>query len=172
MTVADTNTALRIRTAETNDFAEIRRITLAAYLGAGHVSEGHPYLAILGDVEQRAGHAELWIAECDGRAVGSVMLTHPGRKYTEVALDGEIEFRMLAVDPAAQGLGVGREIVRRILDHARSLEGVEAVAITSGAWMTPAHRLYESLGFSRVPERDWSFDGGPRDLWVFRHGLR
>lgn len=171
MTVADTGTALRVRKAEASDFDEIRRITLAAYLEAGHVTEGHPYLAILGDVEQRARHAELWIAESRGRAVGSVMLTHPGRKYTEVALDGEIEFRMLAVDPAAQGLGVGRRIVEKILDHARSLDGVHAVAITSGAWMTPAHRLYGALGFVRVQERDWSFDGGPKDLWVFRHGL-
>ncbi|MGW9415711.1 GNAT family N-acetyltransferase [Arthrobacter cupressi] len=172
MTAVPTATELEIRVAGPEDFAEIRRVTIGAYLAAGHVTEGHPYLAVLGDVEQRARHAELWIAELGGRAVASVMITHPGRKYTEVALDGELEFRMLAVDPAAQGLGVGRAIVERILDHAHSLDGVEAVAITSGAWMAPAHRLYGSLGFVRVPERDWSFDGGPKDLWVFRHGLR
>lgn len=162
-----TSTTLETRQARKSDFDEVRRITLAAYAAAGHVTKGHPYLAVLGDVEQRASHAEVWIAESDGRPVGTVMLTAPTQRYTEVADEGELEFRMLAVDPSAQGQGVGRAIVEQILDHAHSLDGVNAVVLTSAASMAPAHALYKSLGFRRVPERDWSFDGGEKNLWVF-----
>lgn len=163
---------LSYRLARPEDFDAVCCITLDAYLNAGHFPESHPYLRILGDVERRASLAQVWLAELDGRATGTVMLTAAGQPYTEVARDRELEFRMLAVDPSAQGLGVGRAMVRWILDHAETLGGVDAVVLTSAAYMVPAHRLYESLGFERVPDRDWSFDNSPeKDLWVFRRSV-
>jgi GNAT superfamily N-acetyltransferase len=163
---------LSFRLARADDFDAVRRITLDAYLNAGHFPESHPYLGILGDVERRATLAQVWLAELDGRATGAVMLTSAGQPYTEVARDRELEFRMLAVDPSVQGLGVGRAMVAWILDHARALDDVDAVVLTSASYMLPAHRLYESLGFERIPDRDWSFDNSPdKDLWVFRRSV-
>ncbi|NJC23554.1 GNAT superfamily N-acetyltransferase [Arthrobacter pigmenti] len=162
---------LSFRLASREDFDAVRRITLDAYLAAGHVDEAHPYLRILADVERRAESAQVWLADYDGGPTGTVMLTGAGEPYTEVAREKELEFRMLAVDPAAQGNGVGRAMVEWILDRARALDGIDAVVLTSASYMVPAHRLYESLGFERMPERDWSFDGTERNLWVFRHAL-
>lgn len=163
---------LSFRRAQADDFDAVRRITLSAYLSAGHFDQSHPYLRILGDVERRAALAQVWLAEVDGKATGTVMLTADGEPYTEVARERELEFRMLAVDPSAQGLGVGRAIVAWILDHALALDEIDAVVLTSAAYMVPAHRLYESLGFERVPDRDWSFDNAAeKDLWVFRQSV-
>jgi GNAT superfamily N-acetyltransferase len=164
-------TVLSFRLAREDDFDAVRRITLDAYLAAGHFDETHPYVRVLGDVERRAAFAEVWLAELDGRATGAVMLTAAGQPYTEVAGERELEFRMLAVDPPAQGLGVGRAMVAWILDHARALDDVDAVVLTSAAYMVQAHRLYRSLGFERVPHRDWSFDGTEKNLWVFRRSV-
>ncbi len=75
---------------------------------------------------------------------------------------------MLAVDPAVQRGGIGRAMVDRIIDHARTLPGIEAVSLTSGSEMVQAHRLYESMGFSRVSERDWVVPNEDIVLWVFR----
>ena len=36
----------------------------------------------------------------------------------------------------------------------------------SAAYMTTAHRIYERLGFTRLPERDWSPRPGV-DLYAF-----
>lgn len=47
-------------------------------------------------------------AEVAGRVVAGVTLTFAGQPYSEIAQDGELEFRMLAVDPSCQGGGVGR----------------------------------------------------------------
>lgn len=74
---------------------------------------------------------------------------------------------MLAVDPAHQGAGLGRAVVREIVEHARQLPGIKAISITSATFMERAHRLYESLGFRRVPERDWFVPGEDVLLWVF-----
>ena len=76
---------------------------------------------------------------------------------------------MLAVDPAAQGRGVGLALVQHCLSRFRE-EGASAVVLSSLAEMTTAHRLYERLGFVRLPERDWSPLPGV-ELLVYRKEL-
>lgn len=156
------------RRALPSDLPEVRRITRDAYLRAGHFSADHPYMSVLEDVEHRAEHAQVWVAEAAGNVVAAVTLTFAGQPYAEIAQDRELEFRMLAVDPACQGGGVGRAVVSRIVDHARSLPDIEAISITSATFMERAHALYRSLGFRRAPERDWYVPGEGVLLWVFR----
>ena len=86
--------------------------------------------------------------------LGSVTLTIGGGPYFEwVPDDGDCGFRMLAVDPAVQGRGVGPRLVAECLDRAR-LAGCRRMIIGSTEWMTTAHRMYERLGFRRAPELD------------------
>lgn len=156
------------RRAASPDFPEVRRITLDAYLQAGHFSAHHPYMSVLADAEHRAEHAQLWVAEAAGQVVAAVTLTFAGQPYSEIATDGELEFRMLAVDPAHQGRGLGRAVVGQVVEHARQLAGIGAISITSATFMERAHELYRSLGFRRAPERDWYVPGEDVLLWVFR----
>lgn len=158
---------LVFRQAVPADFSEVRRITRNAYLRAGYFAADHPYMSVLDDVEHRAEHAQVWVAEAAGKVVAAVMLTFAGEPYSEIARDGELEFRMLAVDPEIQGSGVGRAVVREIVEHAQGLPGIEAISITSATFMERAHALYESLGFRRAPERDWYVPGEDVLLWVF-----
>lgn len=110
---------LTFRRAVRADFREVRRITRDAYVRAGHFPADHPYMSVLEDVEHRAEHAQVWVAEAAGKVVAAVTLTFAGQPYSEIARDGELEFRMLAVDPACQGVGVGRAMVREVVEHAR-----------------------------------------------------
>jgi ribosomal protein S18 acetylase RimI-like enzyme len=61
---------------------------------------------------------------------------------------------MLAVAHGARGRGVGEALVRQCVDRAREL-GLTGVALSTQPSMGPAHRVYERLGFTRAPERDW-----------------
>lgn len=81
--------------------------------------------------------------------VGSVTYTTHDGAYAEIAADGEAEFRMLAVDPAACSKGVGAALVQAVLDRTRR-HGCRTVRLSSAAPMTDAHRLYERLGFHRT----------------------
>lgn len=155
------------RRAVPTDFPEVRRITRDAYLRARHFLADHPYMRVLEDVEHRAEHAQVWVAEAAGKVVAAVTLTFARQPYSEIAQDGELEFRMLAVDPAHQGGGVGRAVVRQIVEHARQLPAINAISITSATFMERAHALYRSLGFRRAPERDWYVPGEDVLLWVF-----
>jgi GNAT superfamily N-acetyltransferase len=89
------------------------------------------------------------------RILGSVTLTIGGGPYFEwsTGVDGDCGFRMLAVDPAAQGRGVGPRLVAECLERAR-VAGCRRMVIGSTEWMTTAHRIYERIGFRRAPELD------------------
>jgi ribosomal protein S18 acetylase RimI-like enzyme len=163
---------ITFRRAVPADFPEVRRITRDAYLRAGHFAADHPYMSVLEDVEHRAEHAQIWVAEAAGKVVAAVTLTFASQPYTEIARAGELELRMLAVDPTHQGGGVGRAVVREVVARARQLPGIEAISITSATFMERAHSLYRSLGFRRVPDRDWYVPGESVLLWVFRLELQ
>lgn len=90
------------RRAVPDDFREVRRITRDAYLRAGHFSADHPYMDVLEDVERRAEHAQVWVTEAAGTVAAAVTLTFAGQPYSEIARDGELEFRMLAVAPSTR----------------------------------------------------------------------
>lgn len=61
---------------------------------------------------------------------------------------------MLGVAPEARGRGVGRALVRAVIARADDT-GADRVVLCSLEMARTAHRLYERLGFVRLPERDW-----------------
>ncbi len=87
--------------------------------------------------------------------LGSVTFCVAGSPFREIARDDEGEFRMLAVNPAVRGRGVGQALVELCLQRSREL-GYAGVRMSSMDRMTSAHRVYERLGFVRAPEDDWS----------------
>jgi ribosomal protein S18 acetylase RimI-like enzyme len=76
---------------------------------------------------------------------------------------------MLAVDPSAQGSGAGTALARLCEQRARE-HGATAMALSSLATMTAAHRIYARLGYARDPARDWSPVSGV-DLLAFGKAL-
>lgn len=145
---------MRVRRVRAEEHVVVGEITLAAY-APFHVGDTG-YDDRLRDVTTRDREAEVWVAVDDAdRPLGSVTVCPPDSPWREVARDGEGEFRMLAVSPAAQGRGVGERLTRAVVDRFRK-EGTSAVVLCSLPTMVGAHRLYDRLGFVRDPERDWS----------------
>ncbi|MDP9998013.1 MULTISPECIES: GNAT family N-acetyltransferase [Pseudarthrobacter] len=160
---------ITIRPAVEADFSAIARITVDSYLAAGHFDNAdHPYMQQIQEVAARAAKATIWVAERAGHVVGSVTLALAGEPYADIALDDELEFRMLVVDPAAQRSGAGQAMVEAIIEHARSLDGIRGVALTTGRTWESAHGLYRKTGFRRAPERDWLIPGTDIKLLVYR----
>jgi GNAT superfamily N-acetyltransferase len=138
------------------EYPAVTEITVAAYVDGGYLPPDADYVTELGDTLTRAVGAEIWVATDGGdRVLGSVTWCPAGSTWREIAGDDEGEFRMLAVAAEARGRGVGEALVRACLDRARA-DGLGGVAISTMDRMTDAHRLYGRLGFTRVPESDWS----------------
>jgi ribosomal protein S18 acetylase RimI-like enzyme len=159
--------ALRIEPAAPEDFDRIAELTVTTYVGGGLVSDG--YAAELADVAGRSSRAELLVAREDDGIVGSVALVLGGDFGEVTRSDDEAGFRMLVVDPAAQGRGIGAALVQECLARAGAA-GKRRVVISTGTLMTDAQRLYQRLGFVRLPERDWTPVPGV-DLLVYAREL-
>ena len=160
---------ITVRPAVESDFDAVARITRDSYLAAGYFDDAdHPYMRKVQDVALRAGQATVWVAERAGDVVGSVTLARAGEPYADIALEDELEFRMLVVDPAVQRSGAGQAMMAAILDHAKELDGIDAVSLTTGSTWESARGLYSKTGFQRVPERDWFVPGTDIKLLVYR----
>jgi len=74
--------------------------------------------------------------------VGTVALKHEAQ--------GVYELTKMAVDPASQGHGIGRLLMEGALRTFRELDGRE-LFLESSLKLTPALKLYESVGFRHRP---------------------
>ncbi|MGN2636693.1 GNAT family N-acetyltransferase [Nocardia takedensis] len=157
--MGDSATAPEIRTAGPRDFEAVGELTLEVYVGEGYVRRHSPYVRELADTPHRAEHAQILVAEHEGRVLGSLTVARPASPYADIARPGELEFRMLAVSKAARGLGVGTALVDKVIEIARA-EDFDAVVLTTMPAMLDARRIYDRLGFAAVPERDWQTDAG------------
>ena len=146
---------VEIRLAHDDELESVGRLTLDGYVHDGLLTLDAEYAGELVDAAQRSRDAELLVALVGGEVVGTVTFCPPGSPLRELSRDGEAEFRMLAVSPAARGHGVARALVERCMARGREL-GLGELVICSMTEMTTAHRLYERLGFVRDPALDWT----------------
>ncbi|CAM5781011.1 GNAT family N-acetyltransferase [Cellulomonas persica] len=145
--------AFVVRLAEPVEHDDVARLTVAAYT---HDYDLHDeYLASLSQVAERAAEHDVWVAQdvAGGALVGTVTTPRPGGRLSPLARPGELDFRLLGVHPAARGRGVGALLTRHVVELARR-RGYTRVVMNSGPLMVGAHRLYERLGFARMPERE------------------
>lgn len=143
-----------VRPVRADELDAVAALMVRTYVGEGHVPASSPYVRELEAVQGRAREADLLVAVVDEAVVGTVTFCLPGTPWAEVSRTGEAEFRMLAVDRAARGAGVGRRLVQECLDRALAAAAGRMV-ISTTASMRDAHRMYERMGFTRLPERDW-----------------
>jgi ribosomal protein S18 acetylase RimI-like enzyme len=145
--------SLLVEAARPADFGRIAELTAGVYRDEELAPE--EYLSQLADVAGRAERAELLVARDGQTVVGSVALVLAGEFGEITSSEEEAAFRMLVVDPVTRGRGVGELLVRTCLARARAA-GKRRMVLSTDPRMTAAHRLYERLGFVRLPERDWS----------------
>jgi len=144
-----------VRLATQEDLEAVGRITVSAYCDDGFIAPDDDYIEELADAARRSREAEVWVAVDSAGVLGSVTFCEPRSEFAELSRGNEGEFRMLGVAAHSRRRGVAEALVVRCIERSREL-GYDALVLCSMRQMTTAHRLYERLGFHRVPERDWS----------------
>jgi len=60
------------------------------------------------------------------------------------------ELKRMYVDPSVRGRGIGRSLVEALEQEARLL-GVKTIVLETGTRLAAAIRLYEAMGYERIP---------------------
>ena len=172
-----------MREARAEDATAIAALWTEAYVTLGEGGRVEPYVEA--DFFETARRGAIYVAERSGEVVGVVALLPPltsvarciehtrmcriDRTARIVARAEEAELVRLAVAATARGADIGRALAALCTERARAA-GWEAIALWSRPYQREAHRLYESLGYRRTPERDTVDETGHRRL-VFRLDL-
>lgn len=145
-----------IRAATPDEYGPIGELAVRVYLAEGFIRPDSHYPSVLRDVASRAEKAELVVAVDDGgRLLGTVTYAPGDSPYAETTESpDEAAFRMLVVDPAARGQGVGAALVAWCVERARA-DGARVLRLSTQPEMAAAGRIYQRLGFVRTPAKDW-----------------
>ena len=103
-----------------------------------------------------------WIAERNRERVGSVFLV---RKSASVA-----KLRLLLVEPAARGLGIGKRLVEECVRFARQA-GYRKMVLWTQSELTAARKIYEQAGFHLVekkPHQSWGRKDLVSEVWELK----
>jgi GNAT superfamily N-acetyltransferase len=132
---------------------DIRRSTLAspdaarliaalnAELTAAFPEPGATHFSLTG-AQVEAGDGAFVLAYLDDVAVGCGAVRRVD--------DSTAELKRMYVDPSVRGRGIGRALVEALEREAR-LFGIRKVVLETGTRLAPAIRLYESMGYARIP---------------------
>ena len=101
------------------------------------ITLGDPQTHILGQ------GGEIFMALVDGEPVGCCALVKMS--------DNTMELAKMAVDERFQGQGIGRAVLSACIEYARQKKQ-RRLYLETNHTLTPAIRLYESMGFRPVPE--------------------
>jgi putative acetyltransferase len=85
---------------------------------------------------------KIFFATVEKRCVGCCALRRLG--------DAEFEVAKMAVTPAFQGAGIGRKLLEAVIEAGRTM-GARRLYLETNHTLTPAIRLYESVGFKHIP---------------------
>ncbi len=153
-----------IRNAEPSEFAETGALMVRVYSqleGFPKPAEQPDYykmLANVGDLTNRPETELLVAVSSEGQIAGAVVyfgdMQYYGSGGSAVNEQNAAGFRLLAVDPAVRGNGVGKRLTGECIRKARE-KGVDQVIIHTTAAMQTAWKMYENLGFKRSEDLDF-----------------
>lgn len=136
---------MRIRRAVAVDAPEIAEVLRQSFREFEALYTPKGFAATTPDpaqVQQRMQEGPAWIALCEDRVVGTASAVLKGGKGLYV--------RGVAVVPLVRGQGIAESLMNEVESFARQ-NGCGRMFLTTTPFLTAAIRLYERLGFMRVP---------------------
>lgn len=100
----------------------------------------------------KPGRENAWVAERDGTVLGAVFLVQRSATLAQL--------RLLYVEPAARGLGIGKRLTQECIDFARSA-GYRRMVLWTNDVLVAARHIYLAAGFKLKREEPHQAFGTP-----------
>lgn len=128
-------------------------------MGISQWSLTYPNAEVL---REDAEQGTLFALEAEGQFLAAVVLNHDeAPEYQQVAWEDTtgkaIVIHRFAVDPATQGQGIGRELLRHAEDHARA-QGYTSIRIDTKSDNPVAIHVYKSNGYRVCEEMVYMYE--------------
>lgn len=104
----------------------------------------------MADLFQFPGENMLWVAEQDGRIVGSIAIIKRG--------DHDAQLRWFGTDMSLQGMGIGNRLLQTAMQFCKEHD-YRHVTLWTIDILKPARHLYGKFGFVRTdtkPNHEWA----------------
>jgi ribosomal protein S18 acetylase RimI-like enzyme len=144
-----------IRLLEADDsLADLTDMIHRAYSALGDM--GFNYTAVdqpVSVTRERVAEGECWVAEDEGRIVGTCMLSFPFPTFDNdyFSVDGHAYINQFAVEPELQGRGIGGLLLERIEQRARE-EGAPDIGLDTADGAKHLIDFYRKRGYEVVDE--------------------
>lgn len=140
---------MRIRPFRSSDGQAVNAVAIAAFAQyRGVYSDWDVLMRGVGAMAGLAATGELLVAEAGGAIVGAVAYVGPGASPRADFFEPEWPIiRMLVVDPAARGEGIGRKLTEACVALARR-DGAALISLHTSPAMEAALALYRNMGFT------------------------
>jgi ribosomal protein S18 acetylase RimI-like enzyme len=149
------------------DAEAIDRVALAAFQEFQAAYSDWPAMsATVSKMSTLATYGEIVVAERDGAVVGAVTYVAPYRTKPPFFDPMWPIIRMLVVDPAHRGRGVGRALMDECVERARR-DGSPVLALHTSPIMTAALTMYGKMRFERLRDAPSIF-GVPSAVYLLR----
>ncbi|MCF8278558.1 MAG: GNAT family N-acetyltransferase [Flavobacteriales bacterium] len=138
------------------DEEKLRKLGLTSYgvfkevLTADNWAVMHSFLSASNAYSDLLLKATCFVCEADGELVGMAFLLPHGNP-TEIFDTQWSYIRMVGVNPAFRGNGIGKKLTRLCVDLAKETNE-SVVALHTSEFMHPAMYIYEGIGFEKVRE--------------------
>ncbi len=172
------NEEFTVRNAFPDEFVEIGRKLVVVYSqldGFPKETEQPEYYKMLANIGEltRKPETELLVAvTANGEIAGSVVyfsdMQYYGSGGTATLEQNASGFRLLGVDPAFRGKGVGKLLTMECIRRAKEKQNLQVIIHTTKAMQT-AWEMYERIGFRR--SEDLNFMQGELPVFGFRYKL-
>jgi len=167
-----------IRNAKPEEYQYIGALMVKVYSALDGFPKPHQHpkyyemLANVGDLTAKPGTEILVAVTSDAAIAGAVVyfsdMQYYGSKGTATQEKNAAGFRLLAVDDKYRGKGIGKALTLICLEKARNQKQKQLIIHTTNA-MKPAWHMYETIGFKRSEDLDFTHDD--LDVFGFRFKL-
>jgi len=164
-----------VRNAVPGEYEAIGKLMIAAYSrleGFPKETEQPAYYEMLANVGEFANKpgAEILVAVSPGNKITGAVIYFSDMKYygsggTATSEQNACGFRLLAVDPSARGMGIGKLLTNTCIKKAKDKHISQMIIHTTMAMQT-AWKMYENIGFKRSEDLD--FMQGELPVYGFR----
>ena len=159
---------LKYRIGTLDDKEKLQELGLISFgqfrdiLTEGNWHKLHSYLSAESSYSELLSKSTCFVCEINDELIGMAYLVPKGNP-TDIFQADWSYIRMVGVNKAYEGMGIGKKLTQMCIDYARETNE-QVVALHTSEFMNAARYIYEKIGFTQLKEIEPRFE---KKYWLY-----